>query len=1432
MNIESLNWDNFGLKGESKQKSFEDLCMFLLSRELKVPKIEAFHNQPGIETEPFIVKGKRYGFQTKFFESGFSWEQVKKSILGKEDENFDENDLRKRYPNNVFEKYKLDVLYVCTNLNRTPSPQGGKTKIEKQIDKLANLYNAKVEYWGEQTIKQKLIQPSNLDLAQIYFGVGDELGFIRSSVNPNILTFIQSNEYIDLPLENGSISANNFAEYILDSSTKTFILLGNPGSGKTILMHKLLEKFGGLDKENEEEQIETLLKNQAVPILINLKNCVFKSLEEIIRGRKNDNKVNNQRLGFIYLLDGLDELDENRADLILNEIYELSKKSNTKKIIISCRTGNANVSKLRNYINEKEEFKISNLDFSYIENYFHNKANEQKIHSLYRLSDENKKFIREINDILLIKLLWDTIEELDKNSIILDLFEKKIDLILSNPKHKKYIENLNLPNPKEKALIEINKHLSFIFQKKFQFRFKVDELQQYILEIFPRLDYKSMNQIINYIADLFFEKDYTDENKDSYIYQHRRFQEYFFTLKLKEEYEKNPYVIRELKVIANKDYFEEIFLKYLRKIYEKESNLPGLLELNLIDVYLNKHRGFGADEPYYLNSTEFKTALFIQKENNLNELIEDEYLKIEEKLGLNLNLNDIREKCENLKKVNYKDIKLVKSLLDIWNKASSILLEVISSLWKFGKGEVAEKYIHKLDELKLIYEDDNFWEIAEKLEIEDIPFWIKEDFLYYKIVVKNENLKNFLEKLRPVYKNLLDKNYSWEESEGEKFIKSFFRICLRDRKDELINLLDKLDEFEFINFLDVLREKEFLFVFFKDTAIQEKIKNLLIKVNLNLTDRNIFFLFYKKLLNIDLTQDEKTLAEEELEKLYKKRNFDFIYHKLYENFAILSFILNENSFENLLKNLSEFNDYYNERILYSALFIDYINMLQGKKNLKAIIRDYFRYIHHYDKDLETYHHLRFIISELFAYIFAYSKIDITDLGTLKNVLFRILNLDESKFEPFKFYRTLIEINSKIYSKIANEADLTAFEEKIHSWDGELPELIDYYFGLAILFSPINSKKAKSYIEKGIVEGTLRHNWRKDIIVSYNLVNALEILWKHNFSTINKLKEYTNEVFDLTVKVSKITDGKNTWEGPYNLIESVSKYDINLAEELKSKLLKIEDYQISNRAITSIIKGKISIGIPLEDLKKDIESYRINYNQKGKPYPEYYIEKFKVYMEIVENDLYTDEEKKLAFQKACEQIENIKRLESRISRPDKEFVHKYKKYKNFCLRMDKTFIELNMERNPDEFEGIKPRYTEDDFVNLVKSCITKKQLSGKYKILDNYNNGIVLTRYESWNVLVNKTFEIFGNIKPLTNYLKENYYPHTDFYTTNSKYMHYAVATALNNPDTKQEIIDYLGKNSGYEGFLNAMKAYEILENKEMCIKLFEKYLRFCKFLVY
>ena len=109
--------------------------------------------------------------------------------------------------------------------------------------------------------------------------------------------------------------------------------------------------------------------------------------------------------------------------------------------------------------------------------------------------------------------------------------------------------------------------------------------------------------------------------------------------------------------------------------------------------------------------------------------------------------------------------------------------------------------------------------------------------------------------------------------------------------------------------------------------------------------------------------------------------------------------------------------------------------------------------------------------------------------------------------------------------------------------------------------------------------------------------------------------------------------------------------------------------------------------------------------------------------------------------------------------------------------------------------------------------------------------IIIENYKSWEVLVQKTFEVNKNINLFLDYLEKSNFPHTDFWSYNSKYLHLPLAIALKNINTRQEVFTYLFKNSGHGGFKNIMKSYEILDDKNICLKLFNRYLNFCKLLV-
>ncbi len=110
-------------------------------------------------------------------------------------------------------------------------------------------------------------------------------------------------------------------------------------------------------------------------------------------------------------------------------------------------------------------------------------------------------------------------------------------------------------------------------------------------------------------------------------------------------------------------------------------------------------------------------------------------------------------------------------------------------------------------------------------------------------------------------------------------------------------------------------------------------------------------------------------------------------------------------------------------------------------------------------------------------------------------------------------------------------------------------------------------------------------------------------------------------------------------------------------------------------------------------------------------------------------------------------------------------------------------------------------------------------------------GLILDKKEFWDFLVDNTYKVKGNVQPLISLLKDNYYPHTDFFTFNSRYYHFAVAATIRNANTRSEMLSYLYKNSGHQGFLNIMRAYEVNNDKWMCLKLFEDFFGFCDFLV-
>lgn len=1411
--LHKINWNEFKVKQDNPTGAFEDLCYHLFCRKYNLSEgIRVNYNHVGLETDPVKnKKGELVGFQSKFFENKLSDSSSITQI------------------NHSLDKAKatyagLHTVIIYTHQSFGSDAPAYKTEIETKAAPLI------IEWFMDSKFKAILSKPANLDLAQLYFGRGSEFAFVQYQLSTTLKTFLPSDNYIPLPLKNSAGKAEKgFRKMLLDSSEKTFLIVGNPGSGKSILLYRLFYELSGMEQATADKMYNALLKAGAIPMLINLRNCVSESIENLIRARQNDSKIRDQNFKFIYIFDGLDELTERRADNVLAYLRELANKSDTHKMLFSCRSGNANRLKTKIFFPGTLEFSIAELSKLQIDAYFKAKGDPIKTGQLTTLRLDNPALIKNIHDILLLKLLWDTIGPLDRASTIIDLLDQKMKLLIYSPEHKKHIEELNLLNPKGEKILHLHEEIAYRFQKKFQFRFSIGDLQALILQIFDLRDYHSINLLVNYLSDLFFENTYVDlAGNETFIYQHRRYQEYFFIKKLKKEFEKDPHILRDLEVIANREFFEDFFLPFLRSAYLKERNLIGNMELNLIDVYQGKNTNFGADKPMYQESDRFIYAVSTQGDITFEQLLHDDNIGIRQKLFLDLHEpQEVNEMFSALQR-DKNDYDTEQVLVNLWEIGAKKLINFCANLHQNGKTAEAAEIKEWLTKVRKIYRKHKF-KIPSKFERPQLhdPFFDSwESWLYILIVINQESPKEILgETIRKNYKYVGANNNitGFEESSKDKLFKSLLRVCLKYRLNELPVLAADFDLFENLSLIRVLADKEYIHFLLVHPEIQKLASEILAKPEVKGVPYDMSVLFIKKILGITLTAEDVAKARGEFKQLQERDDFSIKYGGRLDGFICLSYILDAYNFNLFLDKAEEIQsvNFYYDLGLFATLFGDYIAVLKRAKTLHEVLRDYKKYIETYTKNNEK-KDFKNEMSELLADLFARAP---QEVG-VKTQLKRLLVFGTNSLNGLKFYGRLKTLDPVLTSQLLTKPDLEKFSKDLALGENGYSAYVDKCFDLSYLYARLDDVKSIEYLVKGINDGILRHGWRKDVIVSYNLVEALEILYSNGWESKKQLREYAKQVFAMTVKVTDITDGKATWRGPYRAVDMVANYDLKLAEKLADKI-RAESYHTNPELITSIIKGKVKLGLPVTDLEKDFERYRKRYVSDKTPRSDYFTEKFKAFLFMADSGLYTDNERSKAFTSARKQVVDAIKESGHVSW-DNELRDEIPVYRRLCNRYNEPF-NIPLLENTDNARRVYDPDTEKDFIAKLNLSHSQDDLTELYKTVSSAAE--TLQQPATWELIVARTFRIEGNIKRLFVAMQKNYYPHSNYFAYGNAYYHLGLAAAIKNLNTRTELLNFLFEHSGYDGFLNVMKAYEALGDQAMCQLLFTRFYGFCDLLV-
>ena len=177
-------------------------------------------------------------------------------------------------------------------------------------------------------------------------------------------------------------------------------------------------------------------------------------------------------------------------------------------------------------------------------------------------------------------------------SALSDLMNLNIKALLNDVNHKKQLEQLNLPSPISEAIISINKAISLYLFENDRYSFRKNEVESIIIDMFPRCDYQSVNRIINYLVDAFFDYN-TSSNSIVYSYRHRRYAEYFTMLCIEEKMKDGLGYLRDYNIIIDYDLFDSMLMPYLHRKAIREKDISLALQGGLFNVYLGKDNAWG-----------------------------------------------------------------------------------------------------------------------------------------------------------------------------------------------------------------------------------------------------------------------------------------------------------------------------------------------------------------------------------------------------------------------------------------------------------------------------------------------------------------------------------------------------------------------------------------------------------------------------------------------------------------------------------------------------------------------------------------------------------------------------------------------------------------------------------------------------------------------
>ncbi|SDH42757.1 NACHT domain-containing protein [Desulfosporosinus hippei] len=624
-----VNWDMFNIKNKDKTTAFETMCRHLFMRKFSICgyNFQSNYNQTGLETQPVKNKDEWYGFQCKFSTSNNN-NALYKEIY---------DSLKKVYTlfpntlNHIYIYTNADIKPICTDEELADKE---KSSDRINISRDAKNHNVQLHWIIKENFISILNETANLDIYKLYFSSEQELAFMDSSISVEDRTFLNSNSFLNLLLNNEKLSDKWCEIY----ENKVSIILGSAGTGKTEIL-KIMYII--CQEEFLDNYKNSTSSTGNIPVYIRFRECITGDLEGLIRQRLSDYNINitDSKYNFVYFLDGLDEIANKYIDKIISYISIVNQRVNTKSIIISSRKNSINLSFLYRSISPLNRYIINKTNVELIDLYFEKSQDVYKLTTYKSIKSNIETLLREIDDIFSIKLLWQTIEVINANTAKIELIEKSISYLTTS--YSK-INTLPIPEIKHENIENLGAEISYFLHNNNKLNISLHELQEIISKEYEKLSYLGIDEVISCIAEMFFDVVLKEKNQYIYSFKHKRYQEYFLYKKIVEIFFDDPFILRELHLLTNKDFILNIFMKKcLTESLKKNRDALKTLTLRFYEAYLGKEYwsdyqdsliglryDYGVGSESYLGSKYLLDSLTIKNNEELFLLLDNEALSL------------------------------------------------------------------------------------------------------------------------------------------------------------------------------------------------------------------------------------------------------------------------------------------------------------------------------------------------------------------------------------------------------------------------------------------------------------------------------------------------------------------------------------------------------------------------------------------------------------------------------------------------------------------------------------------------------------------------------------------------------------------------------------------------------------------------------------